>query len=126
MQASARIASRKALDFMELAEARNNLVKTYSGGMIRRLEIAQAVLHRPRILFLDEPTVGLDPVARQSVWKQVRASCEAWNDGDSYDALYGGGGDDVLARCHNAQREHRCERKPGRAKEICRREEDNA
>ena len=61
----------KALDFMELAEARNNLVKTYSGGMIRRLEIAQAVLHRPRILFLDEPTVGLDPVARQSVWKQV-------------------------------------------------------
>ena len=61
----------KALDFMELSEARNNLVKTYSGGMIRRLEIAQAVLHRPRILFLDEPTVGLDPVARQSVWKQV-------------------------------------------------------
>ena len=61
----------KALDFMELSEAQNNLVKTYSGGMIRRLEIAQAVLHRPRILFLDEPTVGLDPVARQSVWKQV-------------------------------------------------------
>jgi ABC-2 type transport system ATP-binding protein len=61
----------KALDFMELTEAQNNLVKTYSGGMIRRLEIAQAVLHQPRILFLDEPTVGLDPVARQSVWKQV-------------------------------------------------------
>ena len=61
----------RALDFMELSEAQNNLVKTFSGGMIRRLEIAQAVLHRPRILFLDEPTVGLDPVARQSVWKQV-------------------------------------------------------
>jgi len=61
----------RALDFMELSDAQNNLVKTYSGGMIRRLEIAQAVLHRPRILFLDEPTVGLDPVARQSVWKQI-------------------------------------------------------
>ncbi|HTY10956.1 MAG TPA: ATP-binding cassette domain-containing protein [Bacteroidota bacterium] len=62
----------RALELMELSDARNNLVKTYSGGMIRRLEIAQAVLHRPHILFLDEPTVGLDPVARQSVWAQVK------------------------------------------------------
>ncbi len=62
---------RKALDFMDLYDARDNLVRTFSGGMIRRLEIAQAVLHRPHILFLDEPTVGLDPVARQSVWRQV-------------------------------------------------------
>ena len=48
------------------------VVKRYSGGMIRRLEIAQAVLHRPSILFLDEPTVGLDPVARRTVWEHVR------------------------------------------------------
>ena len=44
---------------------------TYSGGMIRRLEIAQSMLHRPRILFLDEPTIGLDPVARRAVWDHI-------------------------------------------------------
>jgi ABC-2 type transport system ATP-binding protein len=57
----------EALEFMSLADAARRLVRTYSGGMIRRLEIAQAMLHRPAVLFLDEPTVGLDPVARQTV-----------------------------------------------------------
>jgi ABC-2 type transport system ATP-binding protein len=56
-----------ALQFMGLGDASQRLVKTYSGGMIRRLEVAQAMLHRPAVLFLDEPTVGLDPVARQTV-----------------------------------------------------------
>jgi ABC-2 type transport system ATP-binding protein len=60
-----------ALDFMGLTDAANKLVKTYSGGMIRRLEIAQSILHRPAILFLDEPTVGLDPVARNTVWDHI-------------------------------------------------------
>jgi ABC-2 type transport system ATP-binding protein len=62
---------RGALAFMGLADAADKLVRSYSGGMIRRLEIAQSVLHHPRILFLDEPTVGLDPVARQAVWKHI-------------------------------------------------------
>lgn len=62
----------ESLAFMDLSEFSNKLVKTYSGGMIRRLEIAQSTLHRPQVLFLDEPTVGLDPVARLTVWKQVR------------------------------------------------------
>ena len=61
----------QALEFMQLTEARDRLVKHYSGGMIRRLEIAQAMLHRPRVLFLDEPTVGLDPTAKHAVWQRI-------------------------------------------------------
>jgi ABC-2 type transport system ATP-binding protein len=60
-----------ALDFMGLADSAHKVVKTYSGGMIRRLELAQAMLHRPAILFLDEPTMGLDPVARHTVWDRL-------------------------------------------------------
>src|ERR1035437_1827991 len=62
----------EALDFMGLADSAKKLVKTYSGGMVRRLELAQAMLHRPAILFLDEPTIGLDPMARHSVWDRLR------------------------------------------------------
>lgn len=61
----------EALDFMGLSEAAGKLVKTYSGGMIRRLEVAQAMLHRPSVLFLDEPSIGLDPVARHTVWERL-------------------------------------------------------
>jgi ABC-2 type transport system ATP-binding protein len=61
-----------ALEFMGLTDSANKLVKSYSGGMIRRLELAQAMLHRPAILFLDEPTLGLDPVARHSVWDRLQ------------------------------------------------------
>jgi ABC-2 type transport system ATP-binding protein len=61
-----------AFEFMDLANASHKLVKHYSGGMIRRLEIAQSMLHRPNVLFLDEPTVGLDPIAKQSVWQNIR------------------------------------------------------
>ncbi|MER3495059.1 MAG: multidrug ABC transporter ATP-binding protein [Mastigocladus sp. ERB_26_2] len=60
------------LEFMGLHSAAHRLVRTYSGGMIRKLEIAQSILHRPQILFLDEPTVGLDPVARTQVWHLVQ------------------------------------------------------
>ena len=60
------------LAFMGLAEVGDRLVRTYSGGMVRRLELAQAMLHRPAVLFLDEPTVGLDPTARATVWERVR------------------------------------------------------
>ena len=60
-----------ALKFMGLEECADKLVRTYSGGMVRRLEIAQSILHRPPVLFLDEPTVGLDPLARKAVWEHV-------------------------------------------------------
>ena len=62
---------RQALEVMNLSAHADQLVQRYSGGMIRRLEIAQSLLHRPQVLFLDEPTVGLDPVARESVWEHV-------------------------------------------------------
>jgi len=61
----------EALHFMGLTEAAGRMVRTYSGGMVRRLEIAQTLIHRPRVLFLDEPTIGLDPVARRAVWKHL-------------------------------------------------------
>jgi ABC-2 type transport system ATP-binding protein len=61
----------EALIFMGLGEVRDKLVREYSGGMIRRLEIAESMLHRPPVLFLDEPTVGLDPAAREAVWERV-------------------------------------------------------
>jgi ABC-2 type transport system ATP-binding protein len=61
----------EALEFMSLSESARVLVRNYSGGMIRRLEIAQSMLHRPAVLFLDEPTVGLDPVGRHAVWEHL-------------------------------------------------------
>jgi len=60
-----------ALERMGLASVARRVVGHYSGGMIRRLEIAQSLLHRPSVLFLDEPTVGLDPSAREAVWERV-------------------------------------------------------
>jgi ABC-2 type transport system ATP-binding protein len=65
----------ESLDFMGLTDACNKLVKNYSGGMIRRLEIAQAMLHHPKVLFLDEPTIGLDPVGRKAVWDHIQKMC---------------------------------------------------
>jgi ABC-2 type transport system ATP-binding protein len=61
----------EALDAMALLDVADNLAGTYSGGMVRRLELAQALVNRPSLLLLDEPTVGLDPIARDGVWSQV-------------------------------------------------------
>ena len=63
----------QALDAMELLDVADRPAGTYSGGMVRRLEVAQALVNRPSLLVLDEPTVGLDPIARDGVWKQVQS-----------------------------------------------------
>lgn len=60
------------LNDMDLSDHSNRVVKTFSGGMIRRLEIACALLIKPKIMFLDEPTIGLDPSARRNVWEKIK------------------------------------------------------
>jgi ABC-2 type transport system ATP-binding protein len=61
------------LERVDLAAAADRRVGTYSGGMRRRLDLAAALVHEPRVLFLDEPTTGLDPVSRKTIWEEVRA-----------------------------------------------------
>jgi ABC-2 type transport system ATP-binding protein len=64
---------RQVLEMVGLWDRRANQVMTFSGGMRRRLEIARGFLHSPRVLFLDEPTIGLDPQTRSSIWRYIRA-----------------------------------------------------
>ena len=66
----------EVLELVGLAERKHDQVKTYSGGMRRRLEIARGLLHKPKVMFLDEPTLGLDPASRESMWKYVKRLVE--------------------------------------------------
>ena len=60
-------------DLIDIGDAVDRLIGTYSGGMKRRLDLAAALIHDPEVLFLDEPTTGLDPISRARVWEEVRA-----------------------------------------------------
>jgi ABC-2 type transport system ATP-binding protein len=62
---------KEVLNLVDLADRKDERVKKYSGGMRRRLEIARGLMHRPKVLFLDEPTLGLDPQSRENIWKYI-------------------------------------------------------
>ncbi|MGN6346260.1 MAG: ATP-binding cassette domain-containing protein [Candidatus Nitrosocosmicus sp.] len=66
----------EVLDLVGLAERKNHQIKKYSGGMRRRLEIARGLLHKPKVMFLDEPTLGLDPTSRGIMWKYIKRLIE--------------------------------------------------
>lgn len=68
----------EVLSLVDLRDRRRDLVKTYSGGMRRRLEIARGLMHRPKVLFLDEPTLGLDPQTRRKIWTYIRGLKESY------------------------------------------------
>ena len=70
--AEARTRAQELLDLVDLLDAADRRVKGYSGGMKRRLDLASALVHEPEVLFLDEPTTGLDPASRLTVWDEVR------------------------------------------------------
>jgi ABC-2 type transport system ATP-binding protein len=70
--AHAQARARELLELVELTDAADRRIKGYSGGMKRRLDLASALVHRPEVLFLDEPTTGLDPASRLTVWEEVR------------------------------------------------------
>src|SRR3569833_2561913 len=71
MGRAARARADELLDRFDLIEAAGCLVKTFSGGMQRRLDVALGLMHRPQVLFLDEPTTGLDPEARTAMWQEI-------------------------------------------------------
>jgi len=64
----------EVLELIELSDKQNDAVVTYSGGMRKRLDIAGGLLHRPKVLFLDEPTVGLDIQTRRKIWEYIKKS----------------------------------------------------
>jgi ABC-2 type transport system ATP-binding protein len=71
-QAEAATRTQELLELVELEDAADRVTKGYSGGMKRRLDLAAALVHEPEVLFLDEPTTGLDPASRLTVWEEVR------------------------------------------------------
>jgi ABC-2 type transport system ATP-binding protein len=70
--AEAKARAQELLELVELTDAADRVIKGYSGGMQRRLDLAAALVHQPEVLFLDEPTTGLDPASRLTIWEELR------------------------------------------------------
>ena len=97
---------RELLEAVDLTRFGKSLVGTFSGGMRRRLEIARGLVHSPKILFLDEPTTGLDPVSRTNVWEMIEKLQGAIEPDDSADhALHGRGRQAVRPHRHRGSRQ---------------------